>query len=67
MARELRKAFSSLISNTAKVVDTFANSYAANSKIEVAENLSEAEIKDTADKSLKEKSQLVKEIWEDLM
>lgn len=67
MARELRKAFSSLISNTAKVVDTFANSYAANSKIEVAENLSEAEIKDTADKTLKEKSQLVKEIWEDLM
>ena len=67
MARELRKAFSSLISNTAKVVDTFANSYSANSKIEVAENLSEAEIKDTADKSLKEKSQLVKEIWEDLM
>lgn len=67
MARELRKAFSSLISNTAKVVDTFANSYAANSKIEVAENLSEAEIKDTEDKSLKEKSQLVKEIWEDLM
>lgn len=67
MARELRKAFSSLISNTAKVVDTFANSYAANSKIEVAENLSEAEIKDTADKSLQEKSKLVKEIWEDLM
>ena len=67
MARELRKAFSSLISNTAKVVDTFANSYSANSKIEVAENLSEAEIKDTADKTLKEKSQLVKEIWEDLM
>ena len=67
MARELRKAFSSLISNTAKVVDTFANSYASNSKIEVAENLSEAEIKDTADKTLKEKSQLVKEIWEDLM
>ena len=67
MARELRKAFSSLISNTAKVVDTFANSYAANSKIEVVENLSEAEIKDTADRSLKEKSQLVKEIWEDLM
>lgn len=67
MARELRKAFSSLISNTAKVVDTFANSYAANSKIEVAENLSEAEIKDTADKTLKEKSQLVKDIWEDLM
>ena len=67
MARELRKAFSSLISNTAKVVDTFANSYSANSKIEVAENLSEAEIKDAADKTLKEKSQLVKEIWEDLM
>ena len=67
MARELRKAFSSLISNTAKVVDTFANSYAANSKIEVAENLSEAEIKDTQDKTLKEKSKLVKEIWEDLM
>lgn len=67
MARELRKAFSSLISNTAKVVDTFAQSYSANSKIEVAENLSEAEIKDTQDKTLKEKSQLVKEIWEDLM
>lgn len=67
MARELRKAFSSLISNTAKVVDTFAQSYSANSKIEVAENLSEAEVKDTTDKSLKEKSQLVKEIWEDLM
>lgn len=67
MARELRKAFSSLISNTAKVVDTFAQSYSANSKIEVAENLSEAEIKDTADKSLKEKSELVKQIWEDLM
>lgn len=67
MARELRKAFSSLISNTAKVVDTFANSYAANSKIEVAENLSEAEIKGTEDKSLQEKSQAVKEIWENLM
>ena len=67
MARELRKAVSSLISNTAKVVNTFANSYTANSKIEVAENLSEAEIKDTADKTLKEKSELVKEIWEDLM
>lgn len=67
MARELRKAFSSLISNTAKVVDTFAQTYSANSKIEVAENLSEAEIKDTETKSLKEKSQLVKEIWEDLM
>lgn len=67
MARELRKAFGSLISNTAKVVDTFAQSYSANSKIEVAENLSEAEIKDTQDKTLKEKSQLVKEIWEDLM
>ena len=67
MARELRKAFSSLISNTAKVVDTFAQTYSANSKIEVAENLSEAEIKDTETKSLKEKSQLVKEIWEDLL
>lgn len=67
MARELRKAFSSLISNTAKVVDTFAHSYTANSKIEVAENLSEAEIKDTQDKTLQEKSKLVKEIWEDLM
>ena len=67
MARELRKALSSLISNTAKVVNTFANSYTANSKIEVAENLSEAEIKDTTDKTLKEKSELVKEIWEDLM
>ena len=67
MARELRKAFSSLITNTAKVVDTFANSYSANCKIEIAENLSEAEIKDTQDKTLKEKSQLVKEIWEDLM
>lgn len=67
MARELRKAFSSLISNTAKVVDTFANSYSANSKIEVSENLSEAEIKGAEDKSLKEKAELVKQVWEDLM
>ena len=67
MARELRKAFGSLISNTAKVVDTFAQSYSANSKIEVAENLSESEIKDTDGKTLKEKAQTVKEVWEDLM
>lgn len=67
MARELRKAFSSLISNTAKVVDTFANSYAANSKIEISENLSEAEVKDTQDKSLKEKAETVKDVWESLM
>lgn len=67
MARELRKAFSSLISNTAKVVDTFAQSYHANSKIEVAENLSEAEIKGTESANLKEKAETVKDVWESLM
>ena len=66
MARELRKAFSSLISNTAKVVDTFAQSYSANSKIEVAENLSEAEI-NTESTNLKEKAETVKDVWQSLM
>lgn len=67
MARELRKAFGSVIQNTAKVINTFADTYRINSKIEVSENLSEAEIKDCADKSLQEKSQTVKEIWDSLV
>lgn len=51
MAREIKKAFAGGIEAvtegfkaTTKIVNTFANSYKANSKIEVAENLQESSI-----------------------
>lgn len=51
MAREIKKAFAGGIEAVTegfkaatKIVNTFANSYKANSKIEVAENLQESSV-----------------------
>lgn len=74
MAREIKKALAGGIEAvtegfkaTTKVVNTFANSYRANSKIEVAENLQESSV---AGSTVVEKAQNVNNSctalgWED--
>ena len=71
MAREIKKACASGIEAitggfkaVTKVVNTFADSYKANSKIEVAENLCESSIPGS---SPKEKAQAACEIYEGLI
>lgn len=71
MARELKKAFAGGIEAVTegcravtKVVTTFADTYKANSKIEVAENLMESSVPgDTP----KEKAQSACEIYDSLI
>lgn len=64
MARELRKAGAAILNGTAKVIETFANTYKANSKIEVAENLTESSVEGS---TATEKAKNVKDIYDSLI
>lgn len=71
MSRELSKAIAKSINavgniteNVSTVVDTFSKTFAANSKIELAENLQESSIPGN---SLQEKAQTAKQVWENLI
>lgn len=71
MAREIKKAVASGIESVTegfkavtKVVNTFADSYKANTKIEVAENLIESSIPGNTPK---EKAQAATDIYDSLI
>lgn len=66
MAREIRKAYAKGVNAVGDIIEVFADTYAINSKIEVTENLSEADIQGTEGKTLVEKADIVEGIFSKL-